>query len=40
LLMHLETIEHWNGPNQQYRDVFMDYVIKQSPHRQVSNPGE
>ncbi len=40
LLEHLKVIERWNGHNQPYRDVFMDYVIKQSPHSQVSNPGE
>jgi uncharacterized protein (TIGR02285 family) len=40
LLKHLDVIERWNGHNQPYRDVFMDYVIKQSPHPQVSNPGE
>ncbi len=40
LLEHLKVIERWNGTDQNYRDVFMDFVIKQQANSQVGNPGE
>ncbi len=39
LLAHLKVIERWNGLNPQYRQVFMDYVIKQQANDQVTDPG-
>jgi len=40
LLEHLKVVERWNGPDQNYRNVFMDFVIKQQVSGQVSHPGE
>jgi uncharacterized protein (TIGR02285 family) len=37
---HLDVIERWYGQIPQYRDAFIDYVIKQTPHPLVSNPGQ
>jgi len=40
LMEHLAVIERWNGNNQHYRDVFMEYVINQKPNALVVNPGQ
>jgi len=40
LLRHLAVIERWYGENKEYREVFMDYVINQTPHELVTNPGQ
>lgn len=40
LLEQLTVVEKWNGNNEQYRDVFMEYVIKQKPHKLVTHPGK
>lgn len=39
LLEQLAVVEKWNGENKQYRDVFMEYVIDQKPHKLVTHPG-
>ncbi|MEH6451019.1 MAG: hypothetical protein V7765_20300 [Oleispira sp.] len=38
LLEHLEIVERWYGKNNNYREVFMDYVINQNPNKQVTHP--
>lgn len=40
LMEHLAVVERWNGENTEYREVFMDYVINQSPHELVTDPGK
>ncbi len=40
LMEHLAVVERWNGKNEQYREVFLDYVIDQKPNKQVTDPGQ
>ena len=40
LMEHLAVVERWYGENKEYRDVFIDYVIKQNPNKLVTNPGQ
>jgi len=40
LMKHLAIVERWNGKNEKYREVFIDYVINQQPNDFVNNPGE
>ncbi len=40
LMKHLKAVEKWNGKNKNYHDAFMNYVIKQIPHSQVTNPSD
>jgi len=39
LFSHLKRVERWYGENMEYRDTFLNYVIKQNPSDKVSNPG-
>jgi len=39
LLNHLARVERWYGENTEYRDSFLNYVIKQNPSDRVSDPG-
>jgi len=39
LLNHLARVERWYGENTEYRDTFLNYVIKQNPSDRVSDPG-
>ena len=40
LMEHLAVVERWYGENKAYRDVFIDYVIKQNQNELVTNPGQ
>ncbi len=40
LLEHLDVIERWNGKDSQYRQTFMDYVIKKQANHLVTDPGQ
>ncbi len=40
LMEHLAVVERWNGKNDQYRDVFMGYIINQNLNEWVTDPGE
>jgi len=39
LMEHLAVVERWYGENKGYRDIFIDYVIKQNPNELVTHPG-
>jgi uncharacterized protein (TIGR02285 family) len=38
LMEHLAIVERWYGKNEDYRQVFMDYVINKIPSDLVTNP--
>jgi len=40
LLEHLAVVERWYGKNKKYREVFLDYVIKQKANQFVTHPGQ
>ena len=40
LLDHLARVERWYGKNEDYRKVFLNYVIQQNPSERVSHPGQ
>lgn len=40
LLEHLAVVERWYGKNNEYRNVFMDYVINRNQNELVTNPGQ
>jgi len=40
LLEHLAKVERWYGENSDYREVFMQHVIAQTPHPLVTDPGQ
>ena len=37
---HLAVVERWYGKNKKYREVFLDYVVNQKPHKLVTHPGQ
>ena len=39
LMEHLQNVERWNGENANYREVFIDHVIRQNSNKLVTNPG-
>jgi len=40
LMDQLAVVERWYGKNKKYREVFMEYVIRQKPSQFVTNPGQ
>ena len=40
LMNHLAVVERWYGENENYRKVFVDYVVKQKANKWVTHPGQ